>query len=80
MTGKGQSLVVTSATPLAAGEQRRLTDALTRTLGGPPSVRFATDPALIAGLELRCADLIIANSWRADLNHILADISNAKPT
>jgi F-type H+-transporting ATPase subunit b len=36
------------------------------------------DPTLIAGLELRGPHFVVANSWRADLAKILADLAHDK--
>jgi F-type H+-transporting ATPase subunit b len=33
-------------------------------------LRFVTDPALIAGLELRSPHFVLHNSWAADLAQI----------
>ena len=43
-----------------------------------PRIDFKVDAALVAGLELRGPHLVIANSWRADLNRILADLAHDK--
>jgi F-type H+-transporting ATPase subunit b len=46
--------------------------------GGSVRVVFKTDSDLIAGLELQTDHLVVANSWRADLAHILADLAHDK--
>lgn len=65
-----------SAAPLAAAEQERCARLIAQAFGGNPRVAFKTDPALIAGLELRGANLLVRNSWRADLDQILQDIAH----
>lgn len=62
---------VTSPMPLS----QDMRDAVTRALGemspdaAPPL--FATDPALIAGIELRTPHIEVRNAWRADLDAML---------
>ena len=34
------------------------------------------DPSLIAGIELRGPHLVITNSWKADLDRILGEVSH----
>jgi F-type H+-transporting ATPase subunit b len=72
------ALVTTSATPLDAAEQTRATQLIGEAFGAPVRVVFKTDPDMIAGLELRTDHLVVANSWRADLAHILADLAHDK--
>ena len=78
VAGSAVALVTTSATPLDAAEQTYATKMLGEAFGGPVRVVFKTDPDLIAGLELRTDHLLVANSWRADLAKILADLAHEK--
>jgi F-type H+-transporting ATPase subunit b len=64
-----------SASPLAPAEQENARARIAEALGTQPAITFATDPALIAGLELRGSNLMVSNSWRADLSRILAEIT-----
>lgn len=75
---KDAELRAISAVPLEASEQRQLADLLTQALGIRPTLAFSTDADLIAGLELHGPNLVIANSWRADLERILADVDRAQ--
>ncbi len=70
----GPSLEAVSAVPLEADEQARCREAIAAAFGGPVEIAFASDPALIAGLELRSAHFIVKNSWRADLDSILVEL------
>jgi F-type H+-transporting ATPase subunit b len=70
----GAALQVVSATPLDPQEQQRTRERIVAALGGDPLMEFATDPALIAGLELHGPHLLVSNSWRADLERILAGL------
>jgi F-type H+-transporting ATPase subunit b len=72
------ALEAISATPLDLAEQKRTGELIGEALGGHPKITFMTDPALIAGLELRAAHLVVSNSWRADLTQILADLAHDK--
>ena len=76
-----QSSVVmeaTSATPLDPGEESRATQSIGAAFGAPVHIRFTTDPSLIEGLEIRADYLVVANSWRADLTQILAELAHGK--
>ena len=56
--------------------QEHCRQAIADAFGAKPQITFSADPALIAGLELHGPDFIVANSWRADLTRILADIAH----
>lgn len=66
-------------TPTAPENVKRakIEQAVKEALGGTPSLRFVTDPDLIAGLELRSAHFVLHNSWQADLETILKEVKNA---
>jgi F-type H+-transporting ATPase subunit b len=68
------ALAVVSAGALPPAEQEQARAAITAALGAAPAIDFVTDPALIAGLELRGAHLVVSNSWRADLLNIMAEL------
>lgn len=70
----GAALTVTSAAEIAAPERERVGAAIAAALGGRPQLTFASDPELIAGLELSGPHMVVTNSWRADLTRILADL------
>lgn len=65
---------VTIVTPAAldAGVQADYAHRLAALLPNAPAPRFAADPALIAGFELRAAHVVVRNSWRADLDGLVA--------
>jgi F-type H+-transporting ATPase subunit b len=77
-TGSPLVLETTSATPLDPAEQDRAIQLIGEAFGVPVRVVFKTDPALIAGLELRTDHLVVANSWRADLVQIIAGLAHDK--
>ena len=70
----GAALEVVSATALDPEEQERTRQRIVKALGGDPPIEFHTDPALIAGLELHSPHLLVSNSWRADLERVLAGL------
>lgn len=72
----GAALEAVSAAPLAEDAQTRLRQGLADALGGAAEITFVTDPALIAGLELRGTHLIVGNSWRADLQRIRTELAH----
>ena len=63
-------LEIRSAAPLDATSQEECRTMLTRILGGTPELSFRTDRILIAGFELAAPDVVIRNSWRADLDRL----------
>lgn len=69
---------VISAMPLDAVEQAHHAEQIGAALGTPMALTFSTDPALIAGLELHSAHLVVNNSWRADLARILEDLGDVE--
>jgi len=68
---------IVTATDTEEAESAKIERAVKGALGGTPSVRFVTDPSLIAGLELRSEHFVLHNSWRADLENILKEVENA---
>ena len=72
----GGNLEVVSASPLPPDEQAAAQRRVAEAFGGGVEVGFAVDPALVAGLELRGAHLIVANNWRADLDRLKTEIAD----
>jgi len=72
----GAALEAISASLLQPEEQQRYSKLVDEAFGASVPMAFTIDPGLIAGLELRGPHLIIANSWRADLDQILAGIAH----
>jgi F-type H+-transporting ATPase subunit b len=66
---------VVAATPLSGEETRYVGAALNEAVGRELSIAFRSDPAIIAGIELRGKNTIIRNSWRADLDRIRRELS-----
>jgi F-type H+-transporting ATPase subunit b len=74
----GAILEATSATEIGSADQERYRALIGGAFGGRPQIAFKVDPTLIAGLELRGPHFVVANSWRADLAKILADLAHDK--
>ncbi|MBN9552589.1 MAG: F0F1 ATP synthase subunit delta, partial [Alphaproteobacteria bacterium] len=72
----GSKLEALSATPVPADRQEDIRQRIGKVLGGAPPISFKTDPSLIAGIELRGPHLVITNSWKADLDRILGEVSH----
>ncbi|HQT75747.1 MAG: hypothetical protein B7Z80_00820 [Rhodospirillales bacterium 20-64-7] len=75
LASPGETLAVVTAAALDPAAQALCADMLRRRLGDGLSVRFATDPSLIAGAELRGSHARLRNNWRADLDHIAEELS-----
>jgi F-type H+-transporting ATPase subunit b len=67
---RGAPIEVCSAAPLDAASQADCRAMLARLAGPTPKLSFRTDPTLVAGIELTSSDVVIRNSWRADLERI----------
>jgi len=63
-------VTVTSAAPLAAGQQQALSAALARRLKRTVRLHCATDPKLIGGAVVRSGDLVIDGTLRTRLERI----------
>jgi F-type H+-transporting ATPase subunit b len=63
-------LDITAAAPLDKVDQAACRERLAAALGGALTLRFAVEPALLGGLELRGGDTLVRDSWRADLERI----------
>ncbi len=72
----GGPIELVSAAPLDADERARVTAALSTALGATTATNFSVDPQLIAGLELHTPHFVLVNSWRADLDEILAELND----
>ena len=62
-----RSVTLATAHPLELVDRQAAADRLRRALGDELRVEFASDPALIAGAELRFAHGVLARHWAAEL-------------
>lgn len=67
---------IITATPLSTDEKARVSAALNAARGREETLRFTSDPALLAGMELHGHNTIIRNSWRSDLNRIREELTH----
>jgi F-type H+-transporting ATPase subunit b len=74
----GVVLEAISAAPIEPADQERYRKLIGEALGVHAQIDFKVDAALIAGLELHGPHFVVANSWRADLGRILADLAHDK--
>jgi F-type H+-transporting ATPase subunit b len=66
-----------SVLELDKDNKAKVTAALSKALGGEPSLNFLTDSDLIAGYEIRTAHFALRSSWHSDLEAIQKDLKNA---
>jgi F-type H+-transporting ATPase subunit b len=76
VAANGTMLEAITATPLDPADQQRYRGLIGTAFGGHPEITFKDNPALIAGLELHGPQLVVSNSWRADLTRILTDVTH----
>jgi F-type H+-transporting ATPase subunit b len=74
----GVVLEAVSAVTIDPADQDRYRKLIGEALGVHPQISFQVNASIIAGLELRGPHLVVANSWRADLEKILADLVHDK--
>ena len=74
LAAAGGPVEIVTAVMLDERQQTECRDLIDRLLGRTPAVVFRTDPALIAGVELRTPQMLIRNSWKADLEHIAGEL------
>ncbi|OSQ35403.1 F0F1 ATP synthase subunit delta [Thalassospira mesophila] len=72
-----EGINLVSAADLEDADKELITKAVTRELGNNSGIHFATDPDLIAGLEIRTAHFTLHNSWQSDLARILREMKDA---
>lgn len=80
MAAESVVLDAISAQPIDPADQERYQKSIREAFGAHPQIAFKVDTALIAGLELRGPHFVVNNSWRADLNKILADLAHDNHT
>ena len=76
VAAKGDIMLVTASEPQDA-QKTSILRAVKDALGDAARLRLVTDPALIAGLELRSAHFVLHNSWQADLAAIRKEVADA---
>ncbi|HWB49674.1 MAG TPA: F0F1 ATP synthase subunit delta [Stellaceae bacterium] len=70
-----------AARMLTADETQACRQRLSQALGGRPiDIEVEVDPALLAGLEIDMPHAVVRNSFRADLDHVAAALTQSAPT
>ncbi|HEY0267064.1 MAG TPA: F0F1 ATP synthase subunit delta, partial [Rhizomicrobium sp.] len=72
----GGKLELVSAAPLTGEEQDQCRAGLVQALGLDVQLAFTVDAAQIAGFVLRGSNLAVSDSWRGDLDRILAELGD----
>jgi len=67
-------LDVVTAAPLDEPQQGECRKLIEGALQTKAKLTFRSDPALIAGIEIRSETVILKNNWRDDLSHILQQL------
>ena len=74
-TATARPIDVVTAAPLSATQTEHVRGVLKKAFGLDPPFAFRSDPAVIAGIELKGQNAIIRNSWRADLERIRQELN-----
>jgi F-type H+-transporting ATPase subunit b len=77
-TGADSTVEVVTAAQLSTEETAYVRTALQDAFGSKTSIAFRNDPSVIAGIELWGRDVIVRNSWRADLDRMREELSSAE--
>ena len=74
----GRPIEVVTAAPLSEKETAQVREALKQAFGEELPQAFRSDPKLLAGIELQGHNMILRNSWRADLDKIREELSRER--
>lgn len=77
LTDAAAPLQLAAPRALTPDELAACTQAIRHALGQDVPLQPVVDAELIAGLELRSADLVVSNHLRADLDHLQHELSHA---
>jgi len=75
LVGNGERLELITAFALDPSARAGCQRMLRQRLGTDADLQFHTDPALIAGIELRGPHIRLRNNWRADLDRVAEELS-----
>lgn len=70
----GHPIEVVTQAPLSEQETQQVRDVLKRAFDQDLSLEFRSDSKLLAGIELHGHNVILRNSWRADLERIREEL------
>jgi F-type H+-transporting ATPase subunit b len=74
----GRPIEVVTPAPLSKKETGQVRDALKQAFGQELPLAFHSEPELLAGIELQGHNVILRNSWRADLERIREELSRER--
>ncbi len=66
---------VITAAPLGESAEQSCRTRLATVFGDEADLRFAVEPELLAGIELRAPSMVIGDNWRDSLNAAAAEVS-----
>jgi F-type H+-transporting ATPase subunit b len=67
---------VVSAEELDESEREQCMQCIATMLGRTPTVRWKIESGLLAGVELHVGDLVVRNSWQADLERLAEELGH----
>jgi F-type H+-transporting ATPase subunit b len=73
-----QPIDVLTAAALSDEQQKRFRGALNAAFGEELPFTFRADPKVLAGIELHGHNVVLRNSWRADLERITEELSRER--
>jgi F-type H+-transporting ATPase subunit b len=74
----GRAVEVVTQGPLGEGETDHIRIALTQAFGAELPLTFRSDAKVLAGIELHGHNVILRNSWRADLERIREELGRER--
>jgi F-type H+-transporting ATPase subunit b len=74
----GRPIEVVTQAPLSDQDANHIRDTLKQAFGEELPLAFRSDPKLLAGIELQGHNVILRNSWRADLDKIREELSRER--
>jgi len=74
----GRPIEVVTQAPLSDQDASHVRDALKKAFGQELPLAFRSEPELLAGIELHGHNVIMRNSWRADLERIREELSRER--
>jgi F-type H+-transporting ATPase subunit b len=77
-TTADHAVEVVTAAPLSEPESKQVRGAFKEAFGRELPLIFRSDPKVLAGIELHGHNVILCNSWRADLEQIREELSRER--
>lgn len=74
----GRAIEVITQNPLSDEQKGHVRDALNKAFGADLPLTFRSDVDVLAGIELHGHNVILRNSWRADLDSVRQELSRER--